>query len=221
MAARNDDPRAPGLTLREASRIFWRRPSPRIFVGVLAHAILWRIFAGPLSIWDAVVVGLVLALHPLTEWVIHVFILHFRPRRLGRFTLDFRAAKDHRDHHRAPHDARFWFIPIQSHVTGFVGLFVLANLLLPRPLAATLIVAAVAVGLVYEWTHYLCHSRYRPRSEFVAARVKHHRLHHFKNERYWMGVTLHGGDAILGTNPRQGDVETSPTCRSLLGDEEV
>ena len=221
MAPRNDNPRAPGLTLRDAFIIFWRRPSPRIFLGLLAHTIMWRIFAGPLSTWDAVVVGLIVLLHPLTEWLIHVFILHFRPRKFGRFTLDFKAAKDHRDHHSDPHDHRVWFIPIQSHVTAFVGLFVVSHLLLPRPLAATLMLTAVVVGLVYEWTHYICHSSYRPKSKFVAQRVKHHTLHHFKNEKYWMGVTLHGADALLGTKPAKGDVETSPTCRSLLGDEEV
>jgi hypothetical protein len=216
MSDRHDDPRASGLTLREAFRIFWRQPSPRIFAGLIAHAILWRIFAGPLSIWDFVVVAIAVAIHPFTEWVIHVFLLHFRPRRWGRFEIDFRISRDHRAHHRAPHDPKFWFIPLQSQIFGFVFAVVLSNLLLSRPIAATVAITLLSVGLVYEWTHYLCHSSYRAKSKFLRDRVRHHRLHHFKNEHYWMGVTLHGADWLLRTKPGKDEVETSPTCRTLL-----
>jgi sterol desaturase/sphingolipid hydroxylase (fatty acid hydroxylase superfamily) len=216
MSNRRDDPRAAGLTLGEAFRIFWRHRSPRLLAGILAHAILWRLFAGPPSIWDLVVLAAVIAVHPLTEWGIHVFLLHFRPRRVGRFEIDFRIARDHRAHHRAPHDSGFWFIPTQSAIFGFAFSVVVASLLLPRPLAATLVFALVAVGLLYEWTHYLCHSSYRAKSKFLRQRVRHHRLHHFKNEHYWMGVTLHAGDRLLRTNPGKDAVETSPTCRTLI-----
>lgn len=75
--------------------------------------------------------------------------------------------------------------------------------------------SAWALGLVYEWTHYLCHSSWRPRSAFYRELWKLHRLHHFKNENYWMGVTMHAGDRLMGTLPEVGDVETSPTCRNL------
>jgi hypothetical protein len=212
----HDDPRAPGLTLRQAFRYFWRQPSPRIFAGLMAHAILWRIFAGAPSYWDLAIVAIVVALHPFTEWVIHVYLLHFRPRRLGRMEIDFRISRDHRAHHRAPHDPKFWFIPTQSGIFGFCLTVVLSNLLLPRPLAATLVLAMLAVGLTYEWVHFLCHSSYRARSKLLRDRVRHHRLHHFKNEHYWMGVTLHGADVVLRTNPGKDDVETSPTCRTLV-----
>jgi len=211
-----DDPRAAGLTLRQAFRIFWRQPSARLFAALIAHAILWRCFAGPLSIWDLAVVAIVLAVHPFTEWVIHVFLLHFRPRRIGSLDIDFRISRDHRAHHRAPHDYKFWFIPLQSMIFGFVVTVVLSNMVLSRPIAATLIIAVLLVGIVYEWTHFLCHSSYRPKSRFLQSRVRHHRLHHFKNEHYWMGVTLHGADRLLRTKPGKDDVETSPTCRTLI-----
>jgi hypothetical protein len=45
--------------------------------------------------------------------------------------------------------------------------------------------------------------------------VKNHRRHHFKNERYWFGVTMLGGDRLLGTAPAAEAVATSPTARSL------
>jgi len=44
---------------------------------------------------------------------------------------------------------------------------------------------------------------------------RNHRLHHFKNERYWFGVTSTVGDRVIGTLPDQSTVPRSPTARSL------
>ena len=42
-----------------------------------------------------------------------------------------------------------------------------------------------------------------------------HRLHHFRNEHYWFGVTMHLADHVLSTYPGKLDVELSPTARTL------
>ena len=42
-----------------------------------------------------------------------------------------------------------------------------------------------------------------------------HRLHHFKNEEYWFGVTNPAADMVLRTYPDPGTVPTSPTARDL------
>ena len=42
-----------------------------------------------------------------------------------------------------------------------------------------------------------------------------HRLHHYRNENYWMGVTNHLGDHVLGTFPNKDDVPVSPTAKTL------
>ena len=210
-------PRAPGLTLREAFRIFTRVPSARIMAGLLAAMLAVRIAVGDFSIWDgALVLGLIVA-HPLSEWLIHVFVLHFRPREIAGRRVDFLVARLHRAHHRDPHDPRFWYIPAQSGLIGFVIIWVIARILMPtQGLAVTVLVTAVALGLVYEWIHYLCHTSYRPQGRWFKKLARHHRLHHFKNEHYWMGVSMHGGDWLLRTRPDPGEVETSPTCRDLL-----
>jgi hypothetical protein len=43
-------------------------------------------------------------------------------------------------------------------------------------------------------------------------------LHHFKNERYWFGVTSIVGDRVIGTLPDQREVPRSPTARTLRGE---
>jgi sterol desaturase/sphingolipid hydroxylase (fatty acid hydroxylase superfamily) len=67
----------------------------------------------------------------------------------------------------------------------------------------------------YEWTHYLIHTSYRPKRRFYRYIWRAHRLHHFKNEHYWFGVTVHLADHVLRTFPAKEAVETSPTARTL------
>ncbi|MEM6291449.1 MAG: sterol desaturase family protein [Myxococcota bacterium] len=209
-------PRTPGLSLADAARIFSRAASARILVAFAVHALAYRLWVGGFSRWDVLLVVGQIALQPFTEWVVHVFVLHLRPRRLGRFTLDTRLAKDHRAHHQDPHEPRWWFIPVPSLVPSFIGPAIVAHLVLPAGLAATFALTAILIGLAYEWTHYLCHSTYKPRSKAMKRLVRNHRLHHFKNERFWMGVTLLAGDRLLGTMKSPRDVDTSPTCRDVL-----
>ncbi len=67
----------------------------------------------------------------------------------------------------------------------------------------------------YEWTHFLIHTPYQPRGRYYRAIWRNHRLHHYKNERFWFGVTSTFGDRVIGTLPDQRDIPRSPTARSL------
>ena len=213
------DPRAPGLSLRDAFFIFTRQRSARILAGMLLAAMLVRLALGHFGGWDVVVLVALVALHPFAEWVIHVGVLHWRPRRIGGITIDTDLARDHRSHHQAPHDPRYWYIPLRGGLLGFWLVAGVIGLVAPTfTLWMTFLVGASALALLYEWTHYLCHTSYRPRGRLYKRLWRHHRLHHFKNEHYWMGVTMHLGDRVLHTMPEAKHVDTSPTCRNLLAD---
>jgi sterol desaturase/sphingolipid hydroxylase (fatty acid hydroxylase superfamily) len=214
-----DDPRQPNLSLRQAIRIFFRHRSPRVMAGGLATIGVLRLVVGGFSAWDLLLVAGLVALQPFGEWVIHVFLLHFRPRTIRGRRIDFVAARYHRAHHREPHDPRYWFIPLFSGLLGGTIMQVGCILLAPTPgLALTAMWTILALSFTYEWTHFLCHTSYRARSRFYKRIWRHHRLHHFKNERYWMGVSMHMGDRLLGTMKDPATVETSPNCRDLTGD---
>jgi sterol desaturase/sphingolipid hydroxylase (fatty acid hydroxylase superfamily) len=76
-----------------------------------------------------------------------------------------------------------------------------------------------AMWLCYEWTHYLIHSDYKPKTRVYRAIWRNHRQHHFKNEHYWFTVTSSGtADRVLGTYPDLATVETSPTAKNLHAD---
>jgi sterol desaturase/sphingolipid hydroxylase (fatty acid hydroxylase superfamily) len=199
-------------TLSEALAEFVRHPTPRLLAGELVVLGTARLLWPHWSPADAVVVAVLLGLQPFTEWVIHVTVLHC-PADGGR--RDRLAGYSHRRHHENPRDLRFQFIHPRVLYGGMV---VNALLLLAfrAPAALTGVLAATVLTLVYEWVHFLIHTDYAPRHELFRRLHRAHRLHHFRNERYWLGVTGRTGDRVLGTNPRKEDVEVSPTAKTAL-----
>lgn len=204
-------------TLAKALPIFLAHGSPRILIAALALAVAYRLSLGGWSWWDLAPVAGLLLFWPIQEWLIHVNILHFRPFRLFGREWDFRVPRKHREHHRDPWNYDILFIPMHSFLYSIPLLIGLWVVITPTPaLAWTGIATHFLLALHYEWIHYLVHTRVRPKTRFYQHLWDNHRLHHFKNERYWFGVTRTEGDWLLGTAPNARAVETSATCRNLL-----
>jgi hypothetical protein len=220
-------PTAPGATLAEADSprtlaealpVFLRHGSPRILIAALAVAVPLRLAVGDWSLGDLVAVAALAAYWPIQEWLIHVFILHFQPRQVLGRTVDFRVPRKHREHHRRPWDIDILFIPMHSFLYSLPLLVGLWFLLTPStPIALTGITAHLLLSLHYEAVHYLVHTRVTPRTAHYQRLWRNHRLHHFKNEHYWYGVTMLSGDRLLRTAPAAKDVAISPTARTLAG----
>jgi hypothetical protein len=206
-----------GFSLPDAAREFWKHPSPWMIGAMLACALTARIIVGDWQMSDAVVPVAMLAVFPFFEWVVHVFVLHWRPRRVGAVTIDSLLARKHREHHVDPRDVPLIFIPWRALLWVIPLSVAVAVLLFPRAgLGLTYLVCVGVIGLIYEWCHYLIHSDYKPKSRFYRAIWKNHRQHHFKNEHYWFTVTSSGtADRVLGTYPDPGSVVTSPTAKNL------
>lgn len=205
-------------TLTDSVRAFSRHWSPRVLGIGLALELAARLYVGGWSLWDLAVIAGFLAWQPLQEWLIHVYILHWRPRRILGVWVDPMLARVHRAHHVDPWDEPTLFIPLGTIAFSFFGHLALLMWLMPtRGLMLTGMLSITGVGMVYEWVHFLVHTAYRPRSKWYRKVWQYHRLHHFKNENYWMGVTVHLGDKLFGTLPEPKSVETSPTARDLGG----
>jgi hypothetical protein len=208
-------------TLPEARREFLRHWSPRILIGLAAGSLLVRLGLGHFSWADAAVVAGIALFWPVQEWLIHVFILHYRPVRLFGRQWDFTVPRMHRAHHRDPWRLDLVFIPLQVYVYTPLLIVGMALLLGSALVGFSFLAAYFALSLHYEWVHYLVHTRYRPKSRLYARLWRNHRLHHFKNEHYWYGVTMLSADHLLRTHPDPDAVPTSPTARSLLPSEPV
>lgn len=215
-------------TRRQVAAAVVAAGSGRVLVaGVAVLAALrfvWALAGRPFELADLVVVAAVVALVGPVEWVIHKLVLHapVDSRRLGIPGVGL----GHRAHHAAPDDLRWITLDGREAGGALLGFGVVSGvvssvvaLALGAPVIATALtgwsVAAVALTH-YEFVHLLVHSAYRPSSRFYAALDRHHRLHHHRNEQYWLGVTARTGDRLFGTLPRsKGDVPRSTTTRTL------
>jgi hypothetical protein len=212
-----DTQRRPKIGLADAARTFRGQPSPWMLGAVLVAAVVARLVVADWGYADLILVGVMLAVFPLAEWIIHVCVLHWRPRRLGPVTIDPLLSRKHRAHHADPRDVPLVFIPWQVQLWLLPATTAIAVLAFPRlGNGLTFLVFAATLGLGYEWMHYLIHSDYRPKTRLYRAIWRNHRLHHYKNEHYWFTVTTSGtADRALGTHPNPETVRTSPTVRDL------
>jgi hypothetical protein len=211
--------RSRGVTLADAAREFVRHPTPWLLAGALLAAVVARVVVGDWQWSDAVLPFVVLAAFPFVEWVIHVVVLHWKPRRVAGFTLDPILARKHREHHVDPRIVKLIFIPLQSLIGALTSALIVAFVFIPRSgLGLTFLVVTFTIGLVYEWTHYLVHTDYKAKTSLYRKIWRNHRLHHFKNEHYWFGVSTPGtADRVLGTYPDPQSVPASPTAKNLHG----
>ena len=115
-------------------------------------------------------------------------------------------AREHRAHHVDPRNIPLIFIPWKSLLWVLPLTVAIALLAFPRlGMGVTYLVFIAALGIGYEWTHYLIHSDYKPKSRFYRAVWRNHRQHHYKNEHYWFTVTSSGtADRVLRHVSRSG-----------------
>jgi sterol desaturase/sphingolipid hydroxylase (fatty acid hydroxylase superfamily) len=213
------------VSLRDCLRAFLRHPSPPYLIGAVAAALALRLAQGSWSWRDAVLAVGLLAATPFVEWTIHVYLLHCPPINLRGRRVEMLTAREHRAHHEAPGVLGGVLLPVYG-VLVFLAMIALVNWLLSFPIgllldgprlayATTGLLVSFSILAAYEWTHFLIHAPYKPRGRYFKAIRRNHRLHHFKNERYWFGVTSTIGDRVIGTQPDQRSVQRSATARSL------
>jgi hypothetical protein len=205
------------MTLAQARRRFAGHASPWILAAFLATALIGRVAVGDFRLSDLILVPIMLAVFPFFEWVLHVCVLHWRPRRIAGITIDPMVARKHRWHHANPRDIDNLFIPWQAFVTLLPAFTAIGLLAMPRlGLGLTFIAVAGALGLGYEWVHFLIHTDYVPKTVLYKAVWRNHRLHHYRNEHYWFTVTTTGtADRVLGTYRDPREVDPSPTAKAL------
>ena len=209
------------LSLASAARIFAGYGSPRIMLVIAAAAVAGRIVVGGWTWGDLAVCGGILVVEPFLEWLIHVYGLHAKPRTVFGRRLDPLYARRHRMHHRDPRNIPLVFVPLPVLAGFLIVLGAIAFFAFP-PLTLKLTAYATMTSFLfgYEWSHFLIHSPYVPRSAVFRAVWRNHILHHYKNERYWFGVTNPVADYALRTHPAKEAVPSSPTARTLGVDDE-
>ncbi|MBL7486956.1 sterol desaturase family protein [Frankia sp. AgB1.9] len=194
-------------TLPGAARRFLTHPRPPVLLGVVGTLAAARLTRGDFRRSDAAVALGFAAAQPFVEWGIHRYVLHAAPTgRLGRAAYQS-AGWGHAQHHEDPANLNSMFMRGQD-VLG-AGALALAAGAFGSPRVSTGMLCLGVAVLAYDWTHFLIHTRYQPTSELYRRIWRSHRLHHFRNERYWLGVTSPVADLVLRTNPAREDVPVS------------
>ncbi len=201
-------------TIPQALRYFVTCGGPLTMMLFLVVALAAKFAIYPSVGWaDLAVVGGIILIWWFQEWFLHVTVLHMKPLKVGGMTIDPGFARVHREHHAKPWHDVLVFVPTPYVILGFIVASAIFYLVLPTPLALTALAAYCVMGVLYEWTHYLVHTRYKPKSKFFKELWRNHRLHHFKNENYWYGLSVTWVDGVLGTAPDHSQVEKSETVR--------
>ncbi|WP_051812083.1 sterol desaturase family protein [Kitasatospora sp. MBT63] len=210
--------RAAGLTLRSAARLFSRYPSPRVLIPAAALTVAARVSLGRWSRRDVRIAATIVTLEPFLEWLVHVHILHQRPRTFRGRTVDSFAARKHRRHHLNPRDPALAFIlPNRRIAPVAVAGIAAVNTAVHRSTRTALTGTATSLLLLtaFEWTHFLMHSSYKPKNPLYREIRRTHQLHHFRNEKYWFGIVTPVSDIVLNTNPAKDEVQPSKTVKTL------
>ncbi|TML98740.1 MAG: sterol desaturase family protein [Actinobacteria bacterium] len=206
-------------TIGAAWREFRAKRAPWVIGAAIAGALVARLIIGEFGWRDLVAVAFMTVVYPFGEWAIHVQLLHLKPFRCRGRTVELPTAAAHREHHEHPERLDLVnFSPREALAILCLAVPVTAAplaLVLPLgPVVSAVVTAYVLVG-AYEWTHFLIHTAHRPRSRYYRSIWRNHRLHHFKNEHYWHGITNTVSDRVLGTLRDQREVPRSPTARTL------
>lgn len=199
-----------------ALKTFWSHPSTLLIAAFVLLSGTWRVALGAFTWVDAAIAVAILAYFPVNEWLIHVVMLHWKPRKfLGR-TIDFYLPTTHRRHHADPWNLKWVFIPRHVHRLVIPTIALLLWALWPwREWVLTAVTVYLMLGLHYEWVHFLSHIPWCPDVEYYKRRVREHRYHHFRNENYWWGVSMGLGDRLFGTAPAVEETTRSGTTSDL------
>ena len=204
-------------TLGEAFPIFASHLTPVLIMAITVGLLVARLLVGGWRWQQLLIVAVVFAVQPFIEWTTHVWVLHARPRRVLGREIDLYVAKKHRRHHEDPRNLEILAMPVPGLITLSLVTGGISALLATPSDRLTLGLTAAVFLLGYEWIHFLIHTDYKPKTAFYRKLYQGHRLHHFRNENYWFGVSRRFGDQVLGTNPSKQDVPLSPTVKALLG----
>jgi len=169
MTTSTQRPTRKGFTLVDAGHEFWKYPSPWTIGAMFVAALTARVSVGDWQLTDALVTPVMIAMFPFVEWIIHVFILHWRPKHLGRLTIDPLLARAHRAHHVDPRSVPLIFTPAKSLLWVIPLTVAVALLAFPRqPMGLTYLLFISLMWLCYEWTHYLITVTTSPKPVFTA-----------------------------------------------------
>src|SRR5215813_8310187 len=207
--------------LRDARRLLALPELKRAFLGYaivslcLLGAALW--FTSLKTV--AVLFAIGWLLFPLTEYVVHRYVLHpliYLDNSISaRFWI-----RVHYAHHDHPSRSDV-ILASPVSVLMLISVLNIPVMLIAGPGAFFAGALAIIVPFMfYEFVHFSAHTQIDCVSPYLLNRQRLHLLHHFHNENRNFGICSSMVDRLVGTHaPEFRDVERSATARNLGYDE--
>ncbi len=180
-------------------------------LAVAAGIVIFALGVAPFSLVAALIGA---AVFFVSEYTTHRFLFHAQPSAMQWLRkLQHRL---HYDHHIDPPKLELLFLPLWFVIpTALVYYGVFLAITRNPALALSLTFGSICALLYYEWVHYVAHIPFDPVTPFGRYVKKYHLWHHFKNERYWYGVTNPSMDFAGATYRDVDAVERSTTVREI------
>ncbi|MGB6984929.1 MAG: sterol desaturase family protein [Candidatus Aquilonibacter sp.] len=180
-------------------------------LAVAAGIVIFALGLVPFSLLAALIGA---AVFFVSEYTTHRFLFHAQPS--AKHWLLKLQHRLHYDHHIDPPKLDLLFLPLWFVIpTALVYYGVFLAITRNPVLALSLTFGSICALLYYEWVHYVAHIPFTPKTAFGRYVKKYHLWHHFKNERYWYGVTNPSMDFAGATYRDVDAVDCSTTVREI------
>jgi len=158
---------------------------------------------GPMNIFYSIILGIVV--WTFTEYTLHRFIFHYKPKSSFGEKIHFIF---HGVHHDYPSDSRRLVMPPSVSVPLALLFYFLFQSILGKNYVAPFFVGFLTGYLFYDMTHYAVH-HFNIHNRFWLVLKKHHMRHHYQNAEKGFGVSSPMWDYIVGTEFPKSDNEKS------------
>jgi hypothetical protein len=188
-------------TKSELMRTFLSHPTAQLIIIMTLGLLSLRLHSFPLfRTVDLWVMSGTYVFWTVQEWILHKYLLH---KRLLPTEEGWVGYQIHKGHHSLPYYHVSLDEPEIAVVWG-AAITLLVNVLAPGEAMSTLrldfLVTYFSMGLLYEWTHYMAHTKYKPTSALGRLIKSHHMTHHLDDNRCKFAFTVPLLDEFFGTN---------------------
>lgn len=199
--------------MKDALKIYFGRTEIKFYIFLLLINLTYIAVNGSLNKYWYIFI-LIILLSPFNEYFIHKYFLHF-PMQKNKLINKF-LQNIHYQHHLDTKNVDFIFAQLWLTFPALILDILIAYFIsFSINIALVVGVSIIFYYLIYEWFHFVAHSAYTPKNAYMKYMKKYHILHHFKNEKYWFGVTNPIADFIFGKYKNPDSVEKSATVKTI------
>lgn len=185
-------------TLKGCITKFVSHSTPRFIIASTAVLAGIRSIMPWTPLTDLLVITGTIGFWVVQEWFLHRYVLH-EPLIEGGW-LGYHI---HKEHHSIP----FYHVSLDGPDIAVVWgatICALSFIIFPgeslNVCRMDFVLTYYLMGLLYEWTHYLTHTRYKPKTAFVRSLKAHHMTHHLDDNRCKFAFTVPLLDKLFRTS---------------------